>query len=377
MMALPEPKTKDTDMNLSARATGSKYLAWAKLHSSARYNLATSGILNFPLSALPVSIEDLEINGPGVYGYAPLQQRLAKKYDVATECIVAAYGTSMANHLAMAAVIKPGDDVLIERPGYGPIVEVASWLGANIVRFDRRPENRFQIDPDEIRRHLTPKTSLIVLTNLHNPSGAFTEETTLVAIGNLAANTGAWVLVDEVYLDLVFDQPVRSSFHLGDHFIVTNSLTKAYGLNGLRCGWILANRDLAGRIWKLTDLFFNTPVHPGELLSVIALDHLDLIGRRAKQLLHSNRLALDTVLDGRGDLEVFRPKWGTVTFPKLIRGSVTDFCKLLRTRYETTIVPGLFFEMPEHFRVGIGGDPEMTTQGLERFSEALDEFGSQ
>src|ERR1700761_1523707 len=100
MMALPEPKTKDTDMNLNARATGSKYLAWAKLHSTARYNLATSGILNFPLSALPVSIEDLEINGPSVYGYAPLQQRLAKKYEVATECIVAAYGTSMDNHLA-------------------------------------------------------------------------------------------------------------------------------------------------------------------------------------------------------------------------------------------------------------------------------------
>ena len=283
----------------------------------------------------------------------------------------------MANHLAMAAVITPGDDVLIERPGYGPIVEVASWLGANIVRFDRRPENGFQIDPDEIRRHLTPKTSLIVLTNLHNPSGAFTEETTLAAIGNLAANKGAWVLVDEVYLDLVFDQPVRSSFHLGDHFIVTNSLTKAYGLNGLRCGWILANRDLAGRIWKLADLFFNTPVHPGELLSVIALDHLDLIGRRANRLLQSNRLALDTVLDGRSDLDVFRSKWGTVTFPKLIRGSVTDFCKLLRTRYETTVVPGHFFEMPEHFRIGIGGDPEMTTQGLEQLSEALNEFGGQ
>ena len=128
----------------------SKYLTWAKLHSAARYNLATSGMMDFPLSALPVSIENLEINGSGVYGYAPLQERLARKYDVATECIVAANGTSMANHLAMAAVIKPGDDVLIERPAYGPLVEVASWLGANIIRFDRRAENRFQIDPDEM-----------------------------------------------------------------------------------------------------------------------------------------------------------------------------------------------------------------------------------
>jgi aspartate/methionine/tyrosine aminotransferase len=376
-MAAPAPKAKGTDMKLNTRAMSSQYLVWAKLHSSARYNLATSGMMNFPLSALAVSIEDLEINGSGVYGYAPLQERLARKCDVATECIVAAFGTSMANLLALAAVITPGDDVLIERPGYGPIVEVASWLGANILRFDRRPENRFQIDPDELRRHLTAKTSLIVLSNLHNPSGAFTEEVTLVEIGNLAASIGAWVLVDEVYLDFVLEQTVRSSFHLGDHFIATNSLTKVYGLNGLRCGWILANSDLARRLWKLTDLFFNTPVHPGELLSVIALDHLELIGGRAKRLLHANHLALDAFLDGRSDLDVFRSKWGTVIFPKLRHGSVTEFCKLLRTKYETTVVPGQFFEMPEHFRVGIGGDPEMTTKALEQLSEALDEFGGQ
>jgi aspartate/methionine/tyrosine aminotransferase len=364
-------------MNLNTRAMASKYLAWAKLHSPARYNLSTSGIMNFPLSALLVSIEDLEINGPGVYGYAPLQERLARKCDVATECIVAAYGTSMANHLAMAAVITPGDDVLIERPAYGPIVEVASWLGANILRFDRRPENQFQIDPDEMRSRLTPKTSLIVLTNLHNPSGAFTEQTTLVEIGNMAAGTGAQILVDEVYLDLVFDRPVRSSFHLGDQFIATNSLTKAYGLNGLRCGWILANRDLARRLWDLSDLFFNSPVHPGELLSVIALDRLELLARRAKLLLHANGLTLDAFLQGRSDLDVFRSNWGTVIFPKLRHGSVTEFSKLLRTKYETSVVPGHFFEMPEHFRVGIGGDPEMTTKGLEQLSKALDEFAGQ
>ncbi len=283
----------------------------------------------------------------------------------------------MANHLAMAAVITPGDDVLIERPAYGPIVEVASWQGANILRFDRRPENLFQIDPDEMRRRLTPKTSLIVLTNLHNPSGAFTEQTTLVEIGNMAAGTGAQILVDEVYLDLVFDQPVRSSFHLGDQFIATNSLTKAYGLNGLRCGWILATRDLARRIWDLSDLFFNSPVHPGELLSVIALDHLELLATRAKLLLHANELTLDAFFEGRSDLDVFRSNWGTVIFPKLRHGLVTEFCKLLRTKYETSVVPGHFFEMPEHFRVGIGGDPEMTTKGLDQLSKALDEFAGQ
>jgi aspartate/methionine/tyrosine aminotransferase len=157
-------------------------------------------------------------------------------------------------------------------------------------------------------------------------------------------------------------------------FIVTCSLTKTYGLNGLRCGWIVAPPAMAERIWKLSDLFGNTPVHPGELLSVIALDHLDEIAERARKLLQVNGGALDLFLDARSDLEFFRPQSGTIIFPKLKRGSVDEFCRMLRASYDTSVVPGHFFEMPEHFRIGIGGDPEMTAEGLKRLGKALDEY---
>ena len=360
-------------MRLAMRAVGSAYLEWAKLCSQANYNLATSGILSYPLSELPVSIEDLEINGPTLYGYAPLQERLARKCGVGAECVVAATGTAMANHLAMAAVLGSGDDVLIERPTYGPIMDVASYLGANILRFDRRREEDFQIDVGEIRRKLTSKTRLIVLTNLHNPTGAFSDEQRLIEVGEIAAAVGAGVLVDEVYLDMVFDPQTRSAFHLGEHFIVTSSLTKAYGLGGLRCGWILAEAKLAQRIWKLNDLFGATPVHLSELLSVMALDHLQPIHARAKELLGANQLALHAFLDSRSDLDAFRPRWGTVCFPKLKRGSVDEFCQTLRAQYDASVVPGHFFEMPEHVRIGIGGDHEMTARGLELLARALDE----
>jgi len=367
-------------MTSRKRAMSSEYLNWAKLHSSAKYNLATSGIMSYPLSGLPVSIADLEINGPTIYGYEPLQQRLAGHCGVGTERVVATNGTSMANHLAMAAVLSPGDDVLIEQPTYGLLLEVASYLGANILRFDRREDSGFQIDVDEVRRKITLKTKLIVLTNLHNPSGALTDEATLRELGEIAASVGARVLVDEVYLEMVSyvagNAPTRSSIQLGDEFIVTNSLTKAYGLSGFRCGWILAEPALAQRIWRLNDLFNATPVHPGELLSVIALDHLVQIRNRAVKLLHANRAALDKVLDGRDDLEVFRPIAGTVVFPRLKDGSVEDFCKLLRVEYETSVVPGHFFEMPQHFRIGLGGDPEMTAEALDRLGRALDAWQS-
>jgi aspartate/methionine/tyrosine aminotransferase len=361
-------------MSAEYRALESVYLEWAKLSSAAKYNLATSGIVGYPLSELPISIRDLEINGPTMYGYTPLQERLARKCGVNADCIVAANGTAMANHLAMAALVSAGDDVLIERPTYGPLLEVASYLGARILRFDRPAANGFAINPDDVKRRMTPGTRLIVMTNLHNPSGAYTDGETLMRIGEIATEVGARVLVDEVYLDMVYDLPVRSSFHHGAQFVVTNSLTKAYGLSGLRCGWILAEPELAKRMWRLNDLFGATPVHPGELLSVIALDHLETIGARARRILDQNRTALDAFLDTNDDLAGFRCRWGTVTFPALQHGSVDDFCELLRTGYETSVVPGRFFETPDHFRIGIGGEPAMTARGLERLSVALNQY---
>jgi len=358
-------------MSYNTRAMSSSYLEWAKLYSQATYNLATSGIASYPLSGLPVTVEDLEINGTTIYGYAPLQERLASKCGVSTDCVVAANGTSMANHLAMAAVLSPGDEVLVEMPTYGLLLEVASYLGAKIQRFDRLMENNFQIDLDEIESKLTSKTRLIVLTNLHNPSGAFLDETTLTKLGEIAANVGALVMVDEVYLDMVSHPPPRSSFHLGDNFIITNSLTKAYGLSGIRCGWILAQPELAKRIWRLSDLFTGTPVHPAELLSVIALDNLERVGERARKLLRTNHAALDRFLDEADGLEVFRPVSGTVVFPRLKEGSVDELCQRLRAEYETTVVPGRFFEMPHHFRIGIGGGTAMTRTGLEQLAKAL------
>jgi hypothetical protein len=353
----------------------SEYLEWAKMCSAAKYNLATSGIMGYPLAELPVKVEELEINGPTQYGYAPLQERLARLCGVSPECVVEAAGTAMANHLAMAAIVEPGDDVLIEQPTYGPIPEVAAYLGANLLRFARREEDEWQIDPEDVRRAITPKTRLICLTNLHNPTGALTDEATLTRLGEMAQGVGARVLVDEVYLPMVYGKSVRSSFHLGETFVVTTSLTKAYGLSGLRCGWILAEPQLAHRMWRLNDLFAATPVNVGRQLSVIALDHLEKIDARARQILDANRASLNNFFRARTDLGGFRSQWGTVSFPRLLRGSVDAFCELLRARYETSVVPGRFFEMPDHFRIGMGGDGPMTAEGLQRLGAALDEYG--
>jgi aspartate/methionine/tyrosine aminotransferase len=344
-----------------------QYMPWAKSHSHAKYNLATSGVAHWKLRDLPVKIEDLEISGPSYYGFEPLQNALSKHCGVPANRIAAATGTSMANYLAMASVLKPGDEVLIEHPTYELIVDTALQIGAKIRRFKRSPVT-FSIDLSSIS--LTPETKLIVVSNLHNPTSALTDEATMKELGSL----GVRVMVDEVYLDAAFDQRPRSAALLGDQFIVTSSLTKVYGLSGLRCGWILAEPALAERIWQLNDVFGNIPAHMAELASVIALGELPRIAKNVRARLDANRAALWKFLDSRKDLEVFKPPFGTIVFPKLRRGSVDQMCDLLRTKYETTVVPGRFFDMPDHFRIGIGGDLEPLEEGLRRLGFALDEL---
>lgn len=363
-------------MSPQRREIRSAYLEWAKLRSPARFQLAPSDVLHLPLAELPARIEDLEITGPGGYGYAPLQQRLASKAGVAPENVVPAQGTSMANHLAMAALVESDDEVLIEEPTYDALLTVALYLGARIRRFPRRFEAGFQIDPREVERAITPRTRLIVLTNLHNPSGVRAPDSTLKLVGEIARSLGAHVLVDEVYLEACFDSPWQSAFHLGSNFVATSSLTKAYGLSGLRCGWVLAAPPLAQRMWRVNDLFGVNAAHPAELLSVIALDNLPKIAGRAKVLLDTNRALLKKLFDSRKDLLTIWPEAGTVAFPLLAGDHAEAFCQLLREKYDTSVVPGRFFEAPDHFRIGVGGETENVREGLARVARALDELNS-
>lgn len=363
-----------TPQNQPREVKTSEYMHWAKTRSRARFNLATSGLANLKLDELQVSLNELEITGESGYGYQPLIDAIAARFRVDQSCVVTAAGTSFANHLAMAALINPGDELLLERPAYEPLLALARYLGATVRRFERKFENGFELLPEEIERNLTPRTRLIVITNFHNPSGVLTSPQTLQAIGELAARSGARVLVDEVYLEMLFAEPPPTAFHLGNQFVVTSSLTKAFGLSGLRCGWILAEPELARKMWLLNDLFAASPVHAGERLSVMALKQLRQIATRAQNRLNKHRSLLNQFLDTRDDLEVVRPPAGSIMFPRVKQSSSQPLSDLLREKYETTVVPGSFFEMPAHFRLGMGGDSDTFVEGLERLGKALDEL---
>lgn len=360
----------------SRREIRSAYLEWAKLRSKSKYSLTTSDVQHFPFEELGVRLDQLSLSPPGGYGYAPLLERIGSRLGVGPECVVHAQGTSMANHLAMAALVESGDEVLIEQPAYEPLLAVAQYLGAKIRRFPRKLEGGFLIDPREVERAITPRTRVIVVTNLHNPSGVRTPDSTLKIVGDIARSVGAHVLVDEVYLEACYDTPWKSAHHLGPNFVATSSLTKAYGLTALRCGWILATKPLAERMWRINDLFGSVASYPTELISVIAFDHLPQIAARAKNIVDTNRAVLKTFIQSRKDLLAIWPEAGTIIFPHLISGHTEAFIQLLREKYETGVVPGRFFEAPEHFRIGIGGSTEMLRESLARVSAALDEIAA-
>ncbi len=361
-------------MSEHGRVVESAYMQWAKARSRSTFNLATSGVPNLPASELPFTKRDLELTTSHGYGYPPLVEAIAAHTGAAPENVVTAAGTSMANHLAMAALLEPGDEVVMERPVYDPILSVARYLGAEVRLFDRRPEDLYAVDPDQIERLVTPRTRLVVLTNLHNPSGALAREEALARVGEVARRAGARVLVDEVYLDAVYDGTPRSSFHLGPEFVVTSSLTKVYGVSGLRCGWILAEPAVARRMWLLDDLFAASPPHAVERLSVVAFRHLDRLRARGRALLDTNRRVLRAFYDSRDDLEAPVFPWGTTSFPRVKSGEIDRLCELLRDRYETTVVPGAFFGADDHIRIGLACDPGVFAGGLARLGVALDEL---
>jgi aspartate/methionine/tyrosine aminotransferase len=353
-------------------------MQWAKLSSASRFNLATSGLAGLPIAQLGAQLGDLEINGPSIYGYEPLLEAIAARYRVPRECVVSAVGTSLANYLALAACTESGDEVLVEQPTYDPLLGMARYLGLEIRRFQRRPQHNFATDLDDLARNLTPRTRVIVLCNLHNPSGAMSPDSTLREIAALARKSGAYVLVDEVYREMLFEAAPQSAFHIDpERFIITNSLTKAYGLSGLRCGWVLAPKELAARIWRLHDIHCGSYVYPAEWLSVVAFRNLPQIAARAKTMLDENRSLVRDFLRDRDDLECFWPEYGTVVFPRLKDGNVDVLCELLRRDFETTVVPGRFFEMPDRFRIGVGAATESVRDALRQLGMGLERYQSQ
>lgn len=350
----------------------SSYISWAKKHHNVTYNLASSGmpgplmneVVRDPRKMLePVDHEN---------GWGPLMKGIADRYEVGPEQVVPVHSASFANHLVCALFLNPGDEVLVEDPAYEPLVSLPEYFNATVKRFDRKEEQRYQPDPQQIEQLITDQTKLIILTNLHNPSGALIEENILWQIIDLAEKYGCHVLIDEVYLEFLYPNGERTAAKYSDHILTTRSLTKAFGLDDLRVGWIVAEAVLAEKIRKLQDLFMTSMAAPSERLGLLMLEQADgLLKQNLSQLRYNFQLVEEFIAD-QPSLSWHKPQYGSVGFVKYAGGQVDMLTGYLVERFDTAIAPGHFFGAPDYFRIGWGLPTEHLKKGLENLGKVID-----
>ncbi|HEY1427336.1 MAG TPA: pyridoxal phosphate-dependent aminotransferase [Caulobacteraceae bacterium] len=359
---------------MSERVLTSDYMHFAKYSADARCNLAASGVAGCDLADLGVTMDDLALHGVNAGGYRPLMERVAARFGVDPACVVMpGGGCSFANHLALAAMVAPGDEALVEAPTYELLTSLLGYLQARIRTFERRPDAAWRLDPERIAAAITPATRVIVLTNLHNPSSAQADDAAIEQVAAAADRVGAMVFIDEVYRELTFgDAEAATSFREGGNVVVASSLTKAYGVSGLRCGWILAPAALAERMRRLNDLFGVHPPHVAERMAVVAFDRLAQLRARATASFETNRAAYRELLGAHPKLEQTIFDQGGSVFPRVVGEGGDAFFRRLTADYETSVAPGRFFGMPDYVRIGLGADPAMTREGLSRIAAALD-----
>jgi hypothetical protein len=355
------------------------YLRWAKVRPRVTYDLAASGLQHVTTEELlgdTAAKDAFDLGGPNDEGYPPLREAIAKRYGMTPASVTIANGASGANFLACLGLLEPGDEALIETPAYDPLMAAVRAAGAGVVHFARSWAKGFALDPYVVRTALTPRTKLIILSNAHNPSGALASRDALEQVGIMAEAIGARVLVDEVYAEAQHDEtpPPLAAAQLGEVFVSTSSLTKAYGLAGLRCGWVLASPALSARIRETRDIVDGSGAFPPEQLAVKAFAKIDELRARARAILSRNLVLVEGVLASHPRIEWLHPAAGTTAFPRIKGvGDTSALVDRLIADYDTVVVPGHFFQAPQHIRISFGGKTEMLAEGLARLDRALRE----
>jgi len=351
------------------------YMVWAKTRPRPRIDLAGSNLLACSLADLPGAKDAVELAGESPEGYPPLVSRIAQAHGVAADRVATAVGCSGANFLALAALLETDDEVLIETPYYDPLAAAARMLGGRVVSFARRFEDGFDLDPEIVAASLTPRTRVLVLTNPHNPSGALISPDRMRAVVRLAERQGFTILVDEVYRDVLPGERPAPAATVSASCVSTSSLTKAYGLASLRCGWVLASTELARKVRRARDLIDGWSPMPSDRLAVVAFQNLEALAARSRALVEANLrhvaewLASSPVATR---LECVPPR-ATLGFPRL-RGVADSapFVDRLFQRTGVAVAPGHFFGAPAHFRIAFGGKPETVAEGLEAIARELE-----
>ncbi len=339
-------------------------LAFSNIHGLTIEEYKTLTDFSFP--------DSFELGSNAQYGADELKKTLCSMYNCAASNIVTTTGASEANFLVFSALLTKGDEFIIEQPGYPPMWLTPELLGARRINWPRKFENKFNVDIEMLHNLITEKTKLIVLTNLHNPSGVLIGKKEIKAIAKIAEDHGVYVLNDEIYLDGSFI-PQSSSFGL-PNVIVTTSMTKIYGLGALHTGWIIAPEDVTMQCQRFKAHSTGASSFTSELMTahILRSARKELVKRfqiRAKTNLHY----LSEWMNQHNEFfEWIVPDGGIVCFPKYrLDISSVDLCRYLLETQKLLVNPGIFFNQEGFLRLSYGCDLLVLQKALDALEDGL------
>jgi len=349
-----------------------------------RYNLSESGVHPLSIGELATltgtdlqTLADTRLGYTQSNGTDALREEIAALYPEARpENVLVTVGSAEANFVVCWKLLEAGDRVAVLAPTYMQTWGLAHNLGATVAPFRLDPGRGWEPDPDEISTAIAPGTRLVVVTNPNNPTAHVLSEEARAAIVSRAEAVGAWLLADEVYQGAERNGTTTKSFWgTYERVIVTNGLSKAYGLPGLRIGWIVAPSALASDLWSRHDYTVIAPSAASDLLARAALSARPRLLARTREIVNTNWLVLRTYLDRWGSrLEWQEPEAGAICYIRY--NDDIDSLLLadrLRTERSLLIVPGAHFDMPGYVRVGFGNEQRELAEALSELDAGLKE----
>lgn len=358
-----------------------------EFETTCEFNLAETCVHSLTVAELldiceqPTDSLDALRNLKLAYGAIPgsnrLRDAIAALYQRSTRAnTLVTHGTIGANSLVHQTLVAPGDHVIALLPTYQQHYSIPASIGARVTQLRLLPENGFLPDLDELRRHLTPATRLLAMTNPNNPTGSLMDATFLSELAALARDADAWILCDEVYRGTDQEDPgtTASIADVYEKGISTAGMSKAFSLAGLRLGWIVAPEDVIAAAMIHRD--YNT-ISVGVIddhLAAIALEHAQALLERSRQITRANLELLSRWVQDEPLLSWVRPKSGTTALLKLgLDLPSRDFCVRLLEQTGVMFTPGSVMDMEGYLRVGFANPAHTMRAGLERVSQFLAE----
>jgi aspartate/methionine/tyrosine aminotransferase len=305
-------------------------------------------------------------------GTIALRETLAAQYSGATpDHIEVTNGTSEANYLLALSLLRDGDEVAFEVPNYMQLFGVPKSLGARVNCFELQIDRGWEPDWEQFERAVNPRTRLVYVSNPNNPSGSILSEEAMRRIVARCEEVGAYLLADEVYLGAEIHCPrTRSFWGMSDRVIVTSGLSKAYGIPGVRIGWIVGPKDVVAECWTQHDYLTIGPNKVSDMVARIAVDpaNREKLYARTRAILQNNLPIMRAWVDGFEGFLTFRePQAGALCLMRYnSKVPSYELCERIRVNQSVLIVPGVHLGLEHFLRIWLGGKPEFLTEGLRR-----------